>query len=105
MVPNFEYGEKTFNAGDTFKLFEYDVTCVYVSAQIIRFELKRGDKILLLQKFLPPPRMRQPWRILQSNFVFELKGEVATGISLSHLFYHLDDYMKPKNRYDRSGKN
>ena len=101
MIPSFNYGEKNIQHGDTFIIADFiNAECIYSSPQVLRFKLKWEDKEIEVQKFLLL-KMRQPWRLLQTNFVFD----AGWGREINHIFYHLDDYIKPKNRYDRSDKN
>jgi hypothetical protein len=97
----FKYGKKNIQKGDTFSFMEsIKAECIYSSEQVLRFKLTWDNKELHLQKFLLL-KMRQPWRIIYYNFMFN----EGWGREINKFFYHLDDYIKPKNRYDRSDKN
>ena len=76
-------------------------TVFYKSEQVLRFRLSYQSKIMEVKKRLLI-KSRQPWKILKVNF--EFTGD-EDGRLLSRLFWHLDDTIKAKPRYDRSSKN
>ena len=76
-------------------------TVLYKSEQVLRFRLNFQDKILEVEKRLLI-KSRQPWKILKADFHFIGAND---GECLSRLFWHLDDTIKTKPRYDRSSKN
>lgn len=76
-------------------------TVFYKSEQVIRFRLNYQEKTIEVEKRLLI-KSRQPWKILKADFQFIGDDD---GRSLSRLFWHLDDTIKAKPRYDRSSKN